>query len=128
MGAALEALLVTLFLLVAPGLLLIRLFRPSLLPRPALLALAALLGGATFYAYELAQHAEMSEFAQRIGLFDQVQPAYGEQMVSVPLGPRPVHFVLGAILELIYLLLLLVPYGIIQIVRSRRRTTSRVTA
>jgi hypothetical protein len=49
-------------------------------------------------------------------------------MVSVPLGHRPVDFVLGAILELICLLLWLVPYGIIQIVRSRRRTTSQVTA
>jgi hypothetical protein len=49
-------------------------------------------------------------------------------MMVVPLGPRPVDFVLGAILELIYLLLWLVPYGIIQIVRSRRQTTSHVAA
>jgi hypothetical protein len=128
MGAVLEATLVPAFFLVAPGLLLIRFFRPTLLPRPALLALVALLGGATFYAYEFVQHAEMPEFAQRIGHFDQVPPVYGGQMVSVPLGHRPVDFVLGAILELICLLLWLVPYGIIQIVRSRRRTTSQVTA
>jgi len=43
-------------------------------------------------------------------------------------GPRAVDFVLGAILELVYLLLCLVPYGIVQIVRARRRATPHVAA
>jgi len=115
------------FFLVAPALLVFRFFRPSLLPRPALLVLAALLGGAAFYARELVQRAAMTEWAHRIGLSDQVPPVYGEGMVVLQ-GPRAVDFVLGASLELVYLLLWLVPYGIIQIVRSRRRTTSHVAA
>jgi hypothetical protein len=69
----------------------------------------------------------MTEWAQRVGLFDQMPPVYGEGMVVLQ-GPRAVDFVLGAILELVYLLLWLVPYGIIQIVRSRRRATSHVAA
>ena len=115
------------FFLVAPGLLLIRFFRPRLLPRPALLVAAALLGGAAFYTRELVQSAEMTEWAQGIGLFDQAPPVLGEGMVVLQ-GPRAVDFVLGAILEFVYLLLWLVPYGIIQIVRSRRRATAHVAA
>jgi hypothetical protein len=43
-------------------------------------------------------------------------------------GPRAVDFVLGASLELVYLLLWLVPYGIIQIMRSQRRASAHVAA
>ena len=50
-----------------------------------------------------------------------------EREWSCSKAQEAVDFVLGAILELVYLLLWLVPYGVIQIVRSRRRTTSRVT-
>ena len=125
MSAVLDNTLTAFFFLVSPGLLLIRFFRPSLLPRPALLVLAALLGGAAFYARELVQRAAMTEWAQRVGLFDQMPPVYGEGMVVLQ-APRAMDFVLGAILELVYLLLWLVPYGIIQIVRSRRRATSHV--
>jgi len=127
MSAVLYDTLTAFFFLIAPGLLLIRFFRPSFLPRPALLVLVALLGGAAFYARELVQRAEMAEWAQRIGLFDHVPPVYGGGMVMLQ-GPRGVDFVLGATLELVYLLLWLVPYGIIQIVRSRRRATSHVAA
>jgi hypothetical protein len=115
------------FFLVAPGLLLIKFFRPSLLPRTVVLVAAALLGGSAFYTRELVQRAEMTEWAQRIGLFDQAPSVYGEGMVVLQ-GPRAADFVLGAILELVYLLLWLVPYGIIQIVRSRRRAISHVVA
>jgi hypothetical protein len=117
--------LTAIFFLVAPGLLLIRFFRPKLLPRSALLVLVALLGGAAFYVRELVQRAEMTAWAQRVGLFDQAPPVYGDGMVVLQ-GPRAVDFVLGAGLELVYLLLLLVPYGIIQIVRSRRRSSSHL--
>jgi hypothetical protein len=127
MSAVLDNTLTAFFFLVAPGLLLIKFFRPSLLPRAVVLVAAALLGGSAFYTRELVQHAEMTEWAQRIGLFDQAPSVYGEGMVAVQ-GPRVVDFVLGAILEVVYLLLWLVPYGIIQIVRSRRRATSHVAA
>ena len=127
MSAVLYDTLTAFFFLIAPGLLLIRFFRPSFLPRPALLVLVAFLGGAAFYARELVQRAEMGEWAQRIGLFDQSPLVYGEGMVMLQ-GPRAVDFVLGAILELVYLLLWLVPYGIIQIVRTRRRAPSQAPA
>jgi hypothetical protein len=127
MTAVLDNTLAALFFLIAPGLLLIRFFRPSLLPRSALLVLAALLGGAALYARELVQRAEMTEWAQRVGLFDQAPLVHGEGMVVLQ-GPRAVDFVLGASLELVYLLLWLVPYGIIQIIRSRRRATTNVAA
>jgi hypothetical protein len=127
LSAVLDDTLIVFFLLVSPGLLLIRFFRPRLLPRPALLALAAILGGAAFYARELVQRAAMTEWAQRPGLFEHMPPAYGDGMVVLQ-GPRAVDFVLGAILELVYLLLWLVPYGIIQLVRSRRRATSHASA
>src|SRR6187455_176494 len=100
MSAVLDNTLTAFFFLLAPGLLLIRFFRPKLLPRPALLILAALLGGVAFYARELVQRAEMAEWAQRIGLFDQVPPMHGEGMVMLQ-GPRGVDFVLGATLELV---------------------------
>ena len=127
MSAVLHNTLTAFFFLVAPSLLLIRFFRPRLLPRPALLVAAALFGGAAYYARELIQRAEMTEWAQRIGLFDQAPAAYGEGMVVLQ-GPRAADFVLGATLELVYLLLWLVPYGIIQIVRTRRRALSHVAA
>ena len=120
MSTVLDNTLTVFFFLVAPALLLVRFTRPRLLPRPALLALAALLGGAAFYARELVQQAAMNEWVRRAGLFEPAPPVYGEGMVLLQ-GPRTVDFVLCASLELVYLLLWLVPYGIIQIVRSRRR-------
>jgi hypothetical protein len=122
MSAVLDNTLTAFFFLISPGLLLIRFFWPRLLPRPALLVLAALLGGTAFYARELVQRAAMAEWAQRVDLFDDMPPVYGEGMVALQ-GPRAVDFVLGACLELVYLLLWLIPYGIIQIVRSRRATS-----
>jgi hypothetical protein len=127
MSAVLDHTVTAFFFLVAPGLLLIRFFRPSILPRAALLVAAALLGGATFCVRELVQRAQMTEWAQRIGLFDQAPTVYGDEMVLLQ-GPRGVDFVLGAVLELVYLLLWLVPYGIVQIVRSRRQMKSHVAA
>jgi len=127
MNAALDNTMTAFFLLVAPALLVIRFLRPTLLPRSALIGLAALLGGAAFYARELFQRAAMTDWAQKIGLIDQGPPVHGEGMVVLQ-GPRFVDFVLGANLELVYLLLWLVPYGIIQIVRTRRRAPSQAPA
>lgn len=124
MSTALDNALTAFFFLVAPALLVIRVFRPTFLPRSALLMVAALLGGAVFYARELAQSAAMTEWAQRVGLFDHAPPMYGEGMIVLH-GPRLVDLVLGAGLELVYLLLWLVPYGIVQIVRTRRRAPSQ---
>jgi hypothetical protein len=124
-NAVLLHILTVLFFAIAPGLLLIRFFRPRLLPRPALLVAAAALGGAAFYAHELVQRAEMTAWVQRAGLFDPAAVSHGEGMV-VLMGPRPVDFVLGGVLELVYLLLWLVPYGIIQIVRTRRGPVRKI--
>jgi hypothetical protein len=106
--------------LVAPGLLVIRYFWPRILPRWSVLVAAGALGGTAFYLRELLHRADMMELAQRFGAFDQAVPVFVDGMVKLQ-SPRAFDFVLGAFLELIYLLLWLVPYGIIQILRNRRR-------
>lgn len=110
------------FLAVAPGLLVIRYFWPRSLPRWGVLLSAGVLGGTAFYLRELLQHADMMEFAQRFGVFDHTVPMLAG-MVSVEMV-RPIDFVMGAILELILLLLWLLPYGIVSILRDRRRHAS----
>jgi hypothetical protein len=127
MSAVLYNTLTAFFFLVAPALLVIRFIRPSLLPRPALLVLTGFLGGAALYIRELVQRAAMTELTHRAGHFDQVPPLHGEGMVVLH-GPTAMDFVLGGSLELVYLLPWLVPYGIIQIARSRRRAASHVAA
>jgi hypothetical protein len=112
---------------IAPGLLVIRYFWPPLLPRWGVLLAAAGLGGTAFYLQELLYRADMTEVAQRLGVFDHTVPILVDGMVNLQ-GPRPVDFVLGGILELINLLLWLVPYGIIQILRNRRRQLMRAAA
>ena len=107
------------FLAVAPALLVIRYFWPRILPRWAVLLAAGLLGGTAFYLRELLQHADMMEFARRVGAFDHTGPILADGMVSLEMV-RPIDFVLGAILGLILLLLWLVPYGIVSILRDRR--------
>ena len=127
MNAALPDTLTVFFFVIAPGLLLIRFLLPNILPRLTLLLVAGALGGAAFYVRELVQHAEMAAWAQRMALFDQSAFTHEEGMVVLQ-GPRAADFVLGAILELVYLLLWLVPYGIVQIIRTRRRPSAHLAA
>ena len=127
MNAALAEACLVFSYVIAPGLLAIRYFWPGILPRWGVLVSAGVLGGTAFYLRELLFRAEMTEFAQRYGVFDQTLPILADGMVSLQ-GPRPIDFVVGAILQLVYLLLWLVPYGIIQILRNRRRQATRVAA
>jgi hypothetical protein len=114
-----DAMLV-IFWLVAPGLLLIRFYRPRILPRVVLLLSAAALGGSVFYVRELFHHAAMAAWTRRLGFPELPASAYGEGMVTLQ-GPSMADFILGAALELVYLLLWLVPYGVVWILRDRRR-------
>jgi hypothetical protein len=109
---------------IAPGLLLIRFFRPRLLPRLALLILAAVLGGTAFYFVEFLRR---SDWLQRLGPISFPQPAEMAGMVVLQ-GPGRSEFILGAVMQLVYLLLWLVPYGVTQILLKRRNQASRVAA
>ena len=108
------------FYVIAPALLPIRFIWPRVLPRWAVLVSAAVLGGTTFYFRELLIRADMMETVRRFGVPELGPPMQVEGMVLLQ-SPRPVDFVLGAALELVYLLLWLVPYGVIQILRKRHR-------
>jgi hypothetical protein len=127
MNALLADVVMAFFFAIAPGLLVIRFIWPRILPRWSVLVIAAALGGAAYYISELLIRAEMMETAQRIGLFDLPMPMPGDGMVVLH-NPRPFDFVLGAFLELVYLLLWLVPYGVIQILRNRRKQATQVPA
>lgn len=120
MNAALTEACLVFFCVIAPGLLVIRYFWPRMLPRWGVLVSAGILGGTSFYLREYLYRAGMMELAQRFGAFDAAVPVLVDGMVILQ-SPRPIDFVLGAVLELVYLLLWLVPYGIIQILRKRRR-------
>lgn len=120
MNAVLADAAMTFFFVIAPGLLVVRFVCPRVLPRWSFLVIAGALGGAAYYVRELLIRAHMTEIAQGMGLFDLPLPIHGEGMVLLQ-SPRPIDFVLGAVLELIYLLLWLVPYGVIQILRNRRK-------
>ena len=109
-----------LFSVIAPALLLIRFIWPRVLPRWAVLVSAAGLGGAAFYFRELLIRADMMETVRRFGVPELGPPMPVEGMVLLQ-SPRPVDFVLGAALELVYLLLWLVPYGVTQILRKRSK-------
>lgn len=127
MNSALAEVCLVFACVIAPGLLVIRYFWPGILPRWSVLVSAGVLGGTAFYLRELLVRAEMTEFAQRLGVFEQTLPILADGMVRLQ-GPRPIDFVVGAILQLVYLLLWLVPYGIIQILRNRSRQAMRVAA
>ena len=127
MNSALEQACSAFFYVIAPGLLVIRYFWPRILPRWGVLVSAAALGGTAYYLRELLYRADIMKFAQRFGVFDHTVPIFVEGMVTLQ-GPRTIDFVLGAVLELIYLLLWLVPYGSIQILRNRRRQAMKVAA
>ncbi len=112
------------FLAISPVLLTIRFFWPRVLPRWGVLVFAGALGGTAFYLNELLHQADMEKFVRMRGGFDQLTPVLVDGMVNVPLV-RPIDFVVGAVLELILLLLWLVPYGIIQILRKRAALRGR---
>lgn len=107
------------FCVVAPALLTIRYVWPRILPRWGVLLAAAAIGGAAFYAREMLEQAEMMETVRRFGAFEFPAPISGDEMVSLQ-RPRASDFMLGAVLQLVYLLLWLVPYGILRIVLTRR--------
>lgn len=109
---------------IAPTLLLLRFFRPRVMPRWAVVVLAALLGGGALYLDELVQRAAMM---QQIGPVALPAPPELEGMVVLQ-GPGKTEFMLGALLQLTYLLLLLVPYGVTRIVLDRRKQASHVAA
>jgi hypothetical protein len=69
----------------------------------------------------------MMESVRSFGGFNLPAPPVGEGMVILQ-GPRASDFILGAALELVYLLLWLVPYGIFRIVQTRRRQAPRADA
>lgn len=127
MNAALAEVCLVFFCVIAPGVLVIRYCWPRILPRWGVLVSAGILGGTAFYLRELLYQADMMELAQRFGAFDAAMPVVVDGMVRLQ-SPRPVDFVLGAVLELVYLLLWLVPYGIIQILRKRRKQAMQVAA
>lgn len=109
---------------IAPGLLLIRFFRPRILPRWAVPILAAVLGGLAFYVSELLTY---SDWARRLGLHAQPMPANLDGMVVLG-GPGRTEFMAGAALQICYLLLWLVPYGITRIILDRRKRVGHVVA
>lgn len=108
-----------LFYLIAPGLLAVRYFWPRFLPRWGVLILAGFLGGVAFYLQELSSRANMTEIANNLGALDHTVPIFADGMVELQRA-RPSDFLLGAVLEFVYLLLWLVPYGVIQDWRRRR--------
>jgi hypothetical protein len=127
MNAALAQACSVFFCVIAPGTLIVRYFWPRILPRWGVLACAGSLGGTAFYLRELLYRADMMEFAQSFSDFEQTVPIVVDGMVRLQMV-RTIDFFLGAVLELIYLLLWLVPYGIIQILRNRRRQAIQVAA
>ena len=102
---------------IAPALLLVRFFRPQILPRWAILLFAATLGGITFYVAELLAY---DEWMGRLGLYAPPPPA-GLDGVTVLAGPGRTEFMTGVVLQLCYLLLWLVPYGVTKIIIDRRK-------
>ena len=122
MKAALADSMSILSFAIAPALLAVRFFWPRALPRWAVLLSAAVLGGALFYLSEMLYRADMLEKFSPIGF---PLPSDMNGMVALQY-PRPIEFILGAVLQLIYLLLWLVPYGVIRILLSRRSPSTRV--
>src|SRR5688572_8929417 len=109
---------------IAPALLLVRFLRPQILPRWTVVLLATALGGVAFYASELLAYAD---WMGRLGLQLQAPPS-GLAGITVLAGPGRTEFMIGVILQLCYLLLWLVPYGITQIIIDRRKQGRHVVA
>jgi hypothetical protein len=109
---------------IAPALLLVRFFRPRIMPRLALLILAAILGGTAYYIAARFQYAHIFRY---FGPMAFPPPPEVDGMVVLR-GPGRTEFMLGVMLQLGYLLLWLVPYGITRILLDRRRRPHRVAA
>jgi hypothetical protein len=110
---------------IAPALLLVRFFRPRIMPRWVLLILAAILGGTAFYIAARFQYAQTFRY---LGPRAFPAPPKVDGMVVLA-GPGRTEFMLGVMLQLGYLLLWLVPYGITRILLDRRsRRSHRVAA
>src|SRR5215216_6151780 len=107
---------------IAPALLLIRFFRPRILPRWLLMGLTVIVGSTAYYVSELLTYAD---WLQRIGPIAHPMPDNLEGMVVLG-GPGRTEFMIGALLQLCYLLLCLVPYGITRVILDRRRQAHRV--
>jgi hypothetical protein len=124
MDAVLADAIFALTFAIAPTLLLVRFFRPRILPRPVLLILAPVLGGTAFYIAARLQYAHMFRY---LGPMAFPAPSEVDGMVVLQ-GPGRTEFMLGAMLQLGYLLLCLVPYGITRILLDRRRRIHRAAA
>jgi uncharacterized SAM-binding protein YcdF (DUF218 family) len=109
---------------IAPALLIVRFVRPRIMPRLALLILAAILGGTAFYIAARLQYAHTFRY---LGPMAFPAPPEVDGMVVLA-GPGRTEFMLGAMLQLGYLLLWLVPYGTTRILLDRRRRSHRVVA
>jgi len=109
---------------IAPALLLVRFFRPRIMPRSALLILAAILGGTVFY---IAARLEYAHTFRYLGPMAFPAPPQLDGMVVLR-GPGRTEFMLGVVLQLGSLLLWLVPYGITRILLDRRKRLHRVAA
>ena len=109
---------------IAPALLLIRFLRPQILPRWTVPILAATSGGIAFYVSEFLTY---TAWMRRLGLHSQPVPTDLDGMVVLG-GPGRTEFMIGAVLQLCYLLLWLVPYGITRIILDRRKHGRHVVA
>ena len=109
---------------ISPALLLVRFLRPKIMPRLALLILAAILGGTSFYIAASLQYAHAFRY---LGPRSFPAPPESDGMVVLA-GPGRTEFMLGVLLQLGYLLLWLVPYGITRILLDRRKRRSHRVA
>ena len=124
MNAVLADATFALMFAIAPALLLVRFFRPRIMPRLALLILAAVLGGTAYYIAARLQYAQTFRYLGPMAF--PVLPEV-DGMVALS-GPGRTEFMLGVMLQLGYLLFWLVPYGITRILLDRRTRSHRVAA
>jgi len=82
------------------------------------------MGGTAFYIAARLQYADAFQY---IGPMAFAPPPEADGMVVLQ-GPGRTEFMLGAMLQLGYLLLWLVPYGITRILLDKRKQSHRVAA
>ena len=109
---------------ISPALLLARFLWPRILPRWGLLILAAIFGGIALYTSECFRYADAFSY---LGPEAFPFPPNVDGMVVIR-GPGRTEFMLGAMLQLGYLLLWLVPYGVVRILLDRKAQPHRVAA
>jgi hypothetical protein len=124
MNAVLADMTYALTFAIAPALLLLRFFYPRIMPRLVLPILAAILGGTAYYIAARLEYAHMFRY---LGPTAFPAPPEVDGMVVLR-GPGRTEFMLGVLLQLGYLLLWLVPYGITRILLDRRTRPNRVAA